>query len=659
MGRAIYLRLAVQNIKNNRRTYVPYMLTGVFTVMMFYIMNFLALNKGIGEMQGASDLSMILVLGVWVTGIFSAIFLFYTNSFLIKRRKKELGLYNILGLEKKHIGRILFWEMIIVSMTSLIMGNLLGVLASKLIFLVLLKLLEYTVPLGYELSAASVLNTMKVFLPIYLLAFLNNLRQIHVSNPAELLRGGNVGEREPKTKLLLTLVGLVCLGAGYYIAIVTKSPVDALLLFFVAVILVMIGTYCLFTAVSIVILKLMRNNRKFYYKTRHFTSISGMIYRMKQNAVGLANICILSTAVLIMISGTVCLYAGREDILNTRFPREVLVSAVNIDEENRELLAGEVDKMLEKYQFQAKDQLEYQSASKTVLDKGDYFVDLTEENYDMYDTENVVSMQFISLEDYNKATGKSETLDAGEALVFANTNKPYGKSSIAIGSNKLAVKEELQEFFTENKSATPVVRAMYVVVDNMETARALGKSDSSEWVYYSMNFNLAGDKEKFIDFENELNSVLQNSVSAESCFVKGREASRNDFVVLYGGFLFLGIFLGLVFLMATAMIIYYKQVSEGMDDRERFKIMQKVGMSKREVRSAIRSQVLTVFFLPLLMAVIHIAFAFPMITRLLSSFSMLNVGLFAVCTLVTIGVFALVYGIIYALTAKVYYKIVY
>lgn len=657
MGKSIYLRLAAQNIKNNRRTYVPYMLTGIFTVAMFYIMNFMALNKGLDEMEGSSQLKLVLGLGVWVIGIFAAIFLFYTNSFLIKRRKKELGLYNILGMEKKHIAIVLFLEMLLVIVSSLVIGNLLGVLSSKLMFLVLLKLLQHPVPLGFEVSFPAMFNSFKIFIVIYLLAYFNNLRQVHLASPAELLRGGNVGEREPKSKWILALLGVALLGAAYYIAVVTESPMEALNLFFVAVIMVMVGTYLLFTAVSIVLLKYLRSNKKFYYKLKHFTSVSGMIYRMKQNAVGLANICILSTAVLVMISGTLCLYAGREDILYTRFPKEVIVSAVNLDEEGTGKLEDTIDKTLKEYNLSAVGGLNYRTASEPFLNRENYYEKMPADVMDMQDADKITRVYYVPLEDYNAATGKSVSLNSREALLYINTKKAYGKSSITLGDERYEIKEELEQIFVEEKMPSPVMKEIYLVVDSLETVMSKARHQDGELLYYINTFDLSGDEALFLDFEHRLSQAVREN-AGEDCMARGREADRGSSMEILGGFLFLGIFLGTLFLMATAMIIYYKQVSEGMDDKERFQIMQKVGMSRKEVRSSIRSQVLTVFFLPLLMAVVHICFAFPMITKLLASFSMFNTGLFVLCTLVTVAVFALAYGIIYGLTARVYYRIV-
>ncbi len=348
MSKMFYQKLAVTNIKKNGKTYFPYILTCISTIAMFYIMNFISVNDGLDSMYGGRELKTILNLGTYVIGFFSVVFLFYTNSFLIKRRKKELGLYNILGMEKKHIAKLLLWETLFVAIISMILGLISGIAVSKLIFLVLLKILNFKVTMGFVISTNSIVKTVILFGSIFLLTLINNMRQIHLAKPVELLKGGQIGEKEPKTKWILTLIGILSLGAGYYIALTTEAPLAALNMFFLAAILVMIGTWSLFTAGSIALLKMLRKNKKFYYKTNHFINVSGMIYRMKQNAVGLANICILSTTVLVMLSTTVSLYIGMEDVLRTRFPRDISISAKNISKEKSEMINNLVKEQADK-----------------------------------------------------------------------------------------------------------------------------------------------------------------------------------------------------------------------------------------------------------------------------------------------------------------------
>lgn len=660
MSRGFYFRLALQNMKKNKRTVWPYLCTCVCSVMMYYFMSFLTLNPGLAKMPSGHNVQSIMTMGTAVITIFSLIFLFYTNSFLMKRRKKELGLYNILGMEKRHIGRALFYETLVSGAVSLALGLFLGILGSKLVFLLLLKLLSFPVKLGFFVSVKSIVRAMALFGAIFLLSYLNNLRQIHMANPAELLRGGNVGEKEPKTRWLLVLVGLLCLGAGYWIAVTTESPMEAISYFFVAVVLVMAGTYCLFVAVSVAALKMLRRWRGFYYKTSHFTAVSGMIYRMKQNAVGLANICILSTGVLLMVSTTICLYVGREEIIAGRYPQEVNLTAYRADDESFQKIEEIEAQTLEEWGLTPINSMFCRSAQVAVLDTGDEMKILSGDDNPAKDMGKIAGVAFIPLKDYNACMGEDRKLKPGEALFFANQKKKDGRKELNIDGERWAVAEELDDFFLEKKVSSPQINGYYLVVDDMEAVVRIAKtSNIFEGICYQKSYNLSGDPTVFEEAERQLEESVNQALEGEAyVHVGGRELNRESFYRTYGGLFFLGIFLGALFLMATALIIYYKQLSEGYEDRRRFEIMQKVGMSKREVRRSISSQILMVFFLPLVTAMMHIGFAFPLMKRLLALLYLYNVRLFAVCTLATIGCFALVYGVIYALTARTYYRIV-
>lgn len=636
---------------------MPFILTCILTVAMFYMMLFISANKGMSNMPSARNVQSIMTMGVTVIGIFAFIFLFYTNSFLIKRRKKELGLYNILGMEKRHIARVLLMETVFVTLVSLMVGLGLGILGSKLMLLLLVKILNFPVFFGFELSLSGIRITILMFLGIFTLTYLNNIRQIHLANPVELLHGGNVGEREPKGKWILVVIGVICLGIGYYIAVTTEQVMAALGLFFVAVILVMIGTYCLFMAGSIAVLKLLRKKKSYYYTTRHFTSISGMIYRMKQNAVGLANICILSTGVLLMLSTTVSMYIGMDDIMDSRFKCEV---SIRVDAGEEQLAKAQqlVDEVMAKYELEEEDAYSYECAYVAAIGKDGVFSTNDDSIYDAYS--DMCSIIMVPLEDYERSTGEKMELAKGEVLLFSNYSQEYGRKSITIDDQEYKVKKELDEiFFYKEKSALPTMPEYILVTGDKANMEKLRRYQNYIDISTYLEFNVKGDSKQFIPMEEELNSRMPEAMINDGSYsFDGKEMNRQDFLSTYGGLLFLGIFLGALFLMATALIIYYKQVSEGYDDRQRFEIMQKVGMSKKEVHQSIRSQVLTVFFLPLVMAIVHILFAFKLITRLLGMMNMVNIPLFALCTAVTILIFGLVYALIYVLTARVYYKIV-
>ena len=603
--------------------------------------------------------------------IFSVIFLFYINSFLIKRRKKELGIYNILGMGKGHLAKMLFIESIITTTVSIIGGILAGILFGKLVYLVLLKILHLKRDIVYMISPVSVGITAAIFGCIFFVIFLYNLVQMKLSNPIELLRGGNAGEREPKTKWLMTIIGSVCLAGGYYISLTTKEPLQAIGQFFVAVLLVVAGTYALFMAGSITLLKLLRKKKSYYYKTRHFTAISGMIYRMKQNAVGLANICILSTMVLVMVSITISLYAGMNDVLVTRFPSEAQITNQGINQNEERQIGELVASITKENHTNPTSQIRFHEGNFTALynDKTKNFNMTTAQSYG--DT-NIVEFVMIPLSDYNKTEGKAVKLADNEVLIYHRKNK--NKSSIKneetihLNNDSYKVAANLDSMRIAKADATNSVDGWYVIVKDTNIIKkylkaVYGKDDMEdsvedyhEFMQYVYSFNLDGSRTN----RERTEQILQEQLQAKfkSAFIEGRELSRENFYNFYGGFLFIGIFLGIIFLMATVLIIYYKQISEGYDDRERYHIMQKVGMSKKEVRQSIRSQVLLVFFLPLIMAVIHLAFAFKIITRLLSVLNLTNISLFFMYTVGTVAVFAVIYVIIYSITAREYYKII-
>ena len=675
MNSKIYGKLAVTNLKNNRKSYIPYVLASAFSVMMYYIMDNLYRNRSLVEK--GSPLAIMLSYADAVLLIFSVIFLFYINSFLIKRRKKELGIYNILGMGKGHLGKMLFLESVITTVASIIGGILSGILFGKLVYLILLKILHMVGKIEYRISLASIGMTTILFGVIFILIFLYNLLQMKLSNPIELLRGGNTGEREPKTKWIMTIIGILCLAGGYSIALTTKEPMAALGKFFIAVILVIIGTYVLFMAGSIAFLKILRNRKSYYYKTRHFTAVSGMIYRMKQNAVGLANICILSTMVLVMVSMTVSLYGGMNDVIATRFPYEAQITSSGINQKEEEQIEEIIKNMTKKNHTVPTSQIRFHMGRFTTVynNKTKKFNMMAAGNYA---NSNAADLVMIPLSDYNQTEGKNIKLKENEVLLYhrnhnknhkkSDTEAPKNKKVIQLNSISYKVVDELDRLAIAKADTTSFIDGWYVVVKDSSIITSYLKDiyensniydELKEYygkIQYSYSFNLNGSRVNRAKTEKSIQKQLQKKFA--NCSIESRELSGESFYELYGGFLFIGIFLGIIFLMATTLIIYYKQISEGYDDRERYQIMQKVGMSKKEVRQSIRSQVLLVFFLPLIMAVIHLAFAFKIITKLLSVLNLTNVSLFFMYTVGTVAVFAVIYAIIYSITAREYYKII-
>lgn len=658
MSKFLYARLAAVNIRKNGRIFAPYILISIFTIAMFYIMVFIAGNEGVSKMPGAQALSVILVMGSVVIGIFSFIILLYTNSFLMKRRLKEIGLYNILGMGKRHIARVMSIETIFVALFTIVTGLLTGILLSKLMLALLLKLLTFTVPFGFEISPVALGVTALLFAGIFFATLLINLGRIGLSKPIELLYGGNVGEKEPKTKRLLAVIGFIALAVGYTIANVTDNPLQALGLFFIAVILAILGTFCLFTAGSIAVLKALRKNKGYYYKTKHFTSVSGMIYRMKQNAAGLANICILSTMVLVMLSTTVSLYIGMEDALRSRFPKSFEITVPHLSRDDADALERTIDRILTENKTAVRNVACYRYEGWTMTESGSRFTLLNEF---IVTTLAGFTVIFIPLEDYNRLQGKAASLAEDELLLHISKGS-YDGDSVSFGAAVYRIREKLPDLNVPEKYALSLNEVFYFIVPGEQTVRdiyaALGGTEWNGLSFYC-GFDADGDGPSQRALAETLRRTL-NTAGGEDVpvYVTNAEENRYTFLSVYGGLFFLGIFLGALFVMATVIIMYYKQMSEGYDDKKRFEIMQKVGLGRDEIKATIRSQVLTVFFLPLAAAGIHIVAAFKMITKLLYLLNLNNVHLFAVCTLGTFALFAVIYAAVYALTARTYYRIV-
>ena len=674
MGKLLYPRLAWQNIKGDRRFFAPYFLALLGNVAAFYIMTALAVDPGMSQLHGAMYVQSFCFMGMFIAAVFSAVFLLYVNGFLMKQRKKALGLYNILGMGKSHIAAVLFFETLFVGGAGIVCGLLTGLLFHKLVTLALYKLLRFAVPFGFAISWDAMTRTAILFGVLIGLTLLSNLNKVRVSKPIELLYGGQVGEREPRTKWFMTLLGVLTLGAGYYIALRTTNGMEAIAFYFVAVFLVIIGTYCLFTAVSIFVLKALRANKRFYYKTSHFIGVSGMLYRMKQNAVGLANICILSTMVMVMVSGTLSLYLGTQDIVNRQAPSDLTV-LVRYDPDEAEpfdpaAMLRFQEGFIQDQGYSVSEDLIYSSFTFTVgrLPDGSY----TTENDLVTLGTAITTIQVLTQDAYAAATGVSLGLEAGEVAFGGEEDVltiHWGalEGAGSFGRSDLTVAQHLEESLSADAAvsdtSTLVVADTAALMELYENQKEAYGEDSS-WMEWQASFSVDATDEELRAVQQAYNQyVRDDAVFAGtgkwwSCGWTLRCDVEADAYGLAGGFLFLGIFLGTIFLMATVLIIYYKQISEGYEDKARFEIMQKVGLSREEVRASIRSQVLMVFFLPIAVAAIHILFDFNMVEKLLTLFQVYNTTLTALCTLGTVLVFFLVYGAVYLLTARTYYKIV-
>ncbi len=674
---AFYPKLAYLGVCKNKKLYFPYILTCVGMVMMFYIISFLSYTPILNQMRGGSDLKLIMRFGSMVIGIFAVIFLFYTNSFLLRGRKKEFGLYNILGMGKFNIGRILLWETIMIGVFSLIIGLIMGIILSKFAELGLVNIIYGDISYDFHVSKAAITQSIILFSVIFIIILINGLRQVHFANPVALLHSENVGEKPPKANWIFGVLGFILLGGAYYIAVTIESPLSALIWFFVAVVMVILGTYLIFISGSVLFCRILQKNKGYYYNPNHFVSLSSMVYRMKRNGAGLASICILGTMVLVMITGSACLYFGAEDSLHKRYPRDIAAditvnSIEDLSYDKIDPLRGKLEKLINDNHVNPIDVLDYRTASITgsIMDGIlDVEVDSNEFNTENFD--DLRQIYFVPLEDYNRVMGENQVLEADQILL-GTVRTEYNYNTFTLkGSTAFTIAEKIEEFAGSGDMAMDVIPSIIVVLPDLEhnLSNILDKKDDYDnnrlrlhW-YYSFNTEESAEKE--MDFKTQISELFRNIAIAEneessiySSYVESLEENRSDFYSTYGGLFFIGIMLSTVFIFATVLIIYYKQISEGFEDQSRFDIMQKVGMSKKDIRKNINSQMLTVFFMPLAAAVMHLSFAFPMIRRLLMLFNLRNLPLLLTTAGISVVIFAVFYSLVYRITSNAYYSIV-
>lgn len=674
-----YPRLAADGMRKNKRLYLPYILTCTGMVMMYYIVTFLQYSNAVSALPGGETITAMMGLGSWIIAAFAVLFLFYTNSFLIRRRKKEFGLYNILGMGKANIGIILFFETLIIAVISVVVGLTAGIVLSKLAELGLVSVMNGNVTYDLSVSPVGIIMSIGIFGAIFLLIYLNSLRQIRKNSAISLMRSENNGERPPKGNWFIGTLGIVVLTAAYYIAATIKSPVTALVLFFVAVIMVIAATYMIMISGSVLLCRILKKNKNYYYKPNHFVSVSSMAYRMKRNGAGLASICILATMVLVMISSTSCLHFGAEDALNVRFPRDIdlsyrMTDVEALNDQNIGAFRNAIIKAADGAHSKMENVTDWRSVSATGYLDGNE-VETDRQNFSdselLGDIENVFNFYFIPLADYNATTGSDETLVDGEAII-ATYRTSYNEDTISFRHGKsFKVKKQVSQFSRSQEISTDIVGTVTVIVpDIVEATKELAEYRREHtgtlliprW-QYSFDTGLDEDAQREVylavrDGKDLHGPEFEKQYSVLSRSIEWRAANRDDFYATYGGFFYLGIILSIVFIFAAVLMIYYKQISEGYEDQARFRIMQNVGMTKKEIRRSINSQLLTVFFLPLALAGLHLAFAFPIINKLLWLFNFSNVLLFSLTTLITFAVFALFYTLIYRITSNAYYNIV-
>ena len=676
MKGGFYIRLAKDGIMKNRKLYFPYILTCICMIMMFYIIYYLGFSADFTSVRGGDMLQSFLMLGVFVIAIFSLIFLYYTNSFLIRRRKKEFGLYNILGMGKRNLVKILVWENILTATLSVVSGLLLGIVFSKLAELAALRILGGKTGFAIRVEPKPVIVTAVLFIGIFLLIMLRMIFYIFRLRPVEMLKSENVGEKPPKANWILALIGVVLLAGAYYLAVAVIDPLSAMLMFFIAVVMVIIATYLLFISGSVALCKLLQKNKKYYYKTKHFVSLSSMIYRMKRNGAGLASICILSTMVLVTLSSTVCLYAQTEDGIQKRYPHDITMELTSDDYSETEPYKEIVSEVLSEYGEEAENVEDFHLYSAAGFQYGDELrlsmADYSETGTG--DIESIRSIYIIDLEAYNRLTGENREMTDNEFLLYP-FKADYDYDTISItGCGTWNVELLEQQPFPVGAAQANAEGSYFIVAKDLsviqqieEYRNSLAQGDDSliaTYIEESYGFDLSCDDEKQTEIYNTILERIgaltsqENGVEYPHYFIDSKAGGRIDYIAINGGLFFLGVLLGAVFLFGTVLIMYYKQISEGYEDQNRFDILMKVGMTRKEVKQSINSQVLTVFFLPLVTAGIHLAFAYPLISKILLLMSATEEKILIIVTICCYLVFALFYVIVYMITSKGYYTIV-
>lgn len=680
MKMSLYPKLAWDGIRKNKRFYLPYILTCIGMIMMFYIIHYLAAMTILNDMPGGDTLTVVFGFGYWIVTLFASIFLFYTNSFLMRRRQKEFGLYNILGMGKGNLSILLLWESVILFVISMAGGLMGGILFAKMAELCLIMILNGEVTYDLRIDPEAFINTWIIFALIFAMIFVKGLMRIRKSSAVALLKSENIGEKPPRANYLLGIAGIVILAGAYYIALSIESPLIALAWFFIAVCMVIVATYLLFISGSVMLCKILQKNKSYYYKKNHFVSVSSMVYRMKRNGAGLASICILSTMVLVMMMGAGSLYFGKEDSLNTRYPKDIAVSVDFLSddekseytEEKEAYFIQQVDAVLENHGVTPQNVEQYVSTSVAgLLKDGKLVVDRRLVNSaDTQTMDDVAQIYLIPLSSYNRCMGTQETLEENEVLLHC-VRRTYDDPTIELNDGTIwTVKKHVDRVMGGGDAAMNMVPSVFVITNDVLQAIDSFNTeldDISETYLCRLEVSYAFDADIAPEAEIRLGDAIRERIrdmdsAGEGGFysydVECREAERADFYGMFGGLFFLGMFLSVIFLAATVLIIYYKQVTEGYEDEARFGMMRKVGMTAKDIRKSINSQMLTVFFLPLITAALHTSFAFPMVQKLLAMFNLRNMILSMTVTGIAFLVFGVFYAIVYRVTSNAYYAIV-
>lgn len=651
--RNFYIRLAVSNIKKNKPVYYPFFLTNILSVMIFYVMASIQNQTIIATLPGSYIFVQFLKVGVVMTGMFAGVFLLYTNGLLIRQRKKELGLYTIFGLEKKHIAKVLMLESLLLTTAGLVAGIVLGIVLGKLFFLVLLKLLHLDSGLTFQFLTEALMQTGICFIVIGVFILFYNLFSVVKAKPVELLYAAHKGDNYHSFVWVKAFLGIICIGGAYTLIFTTPSPIDIIGRVFPIALLILFGTLFFFSSCSVVLLQALKKNDRYYYKPQNFISVSGLIYRLKQNAKGLSNICILSTVVMVIATTTLALYVGQKEMIAFRFPMETKISVSDIADGQPTL-----------------PQLVHQTADQydvTISREADYNVTYISGVYenntisvyqpDIYAPDITCGVYLITWEDYNRIEKSAEPLETGEVLVFSSS-RDLGVSEVNFDSLKYRVKNELSEFAIQNKSIlSSETRYFFICPTQKDIDNILAELSPAENKFnqtYSMMFDVADTK------GTDFNAVLQNQVVSNYAGAKyeNAESERQSDNYTYGGFLFIGLLLSLLFMVFLTLVIYYKQITEGYSDRYNFEVMQKVGLDRNEISAIVHKEIRTMFFFPLFMAVIHLAVSLYAVAMLLSTLGLTNILVLLLCAISISLLFVFIYIVMYFSTARTYYRIV-
>lgn len=671
-----YPRLAWDGLRKNRRLVFPYMLTCICMIAMFYILAFLA-SPEITDLLpiGARTTAEIMTLGSYVIAVFSIIFLYYTNSFLIRRRAGEFGLYNVLGMNKGNLARIMTFESLITSAVSLFLGLFLGIVLSKLAELGLMRIIGGTITYSLHIDMGCVVNTVLFYLAIFTVIWLSSIIRVSRSTAVSLLNSEKAGEKAPKTNWLLGILGVMILVTAYYIAVTIKSPLEALILFFLAVIMVIVATYLLMISGSVLLCRMLQKNRKYYYEPNHFVSVSSLVYRMKRNGAGLASIAIISTMVLVMISSASCLWFGTKDVVNSLYPGDVNLTVrfydrKLIDEDNLDAFRKVID------DFRIENRSETEMAFELPFIEAEGVAEGKTIDFGDFDESMMLTkireVSFIPLSFYNEVTGHNITLNEGEALVSSSgTAVNYDHLELILNGNvkNYRIIDSIDKKFVSGINARDIIPKINLVVDDISAIAMFFENSQDDpapmnliWRY---SFDVKQSSMSKTDYAERVADAIYDVMEKDpgtaglySVISEERESESVYLISSNGSLFFIGLMLSIVFIFATVLIIYYKQISEGYEDVGRFEIMRKVGMTREEIKKNINSQLLVVFFIPLAFAGMHLAFAFPMIGKLLAIFGLHNKGLFIFTTLISYVLFAAFYTMVYKVTSNVYYNIV-